>query len=341
MAIVIPYTAPPAPPLTGNPSLYEEFDDACSILVPVDIVNTPGALVSMTAGGVELAEDPSPAWSSTATYGVQDRVYLNHRLYESVKPNNINRNPELPSNQVDGAGLATWWIDLDEPTNRTAMFDGRIDSQTIAPSPLVITISPGAFNGFALFGVDADSISVQVLDAPNGNVIYEEPTTPLEGSMPSDYYEYLFDPFKPLRQLIRTGLEPNGSAQIKLTLNRATGNVGVGMLAIGDVKPVGIPQRDAVVRPQDFSSIVRDKFGRGRVRRRGNATGMTIPCVNQIEDANSIIETIRNTLGVPCVVIGSKHPLYAWMTVFGTISAEMRPTPYPYCTINLEIQGFI
>lgn len=343
MAIVIPYTAPPAPPLTGNPSLYEEFDDACSILVPVDVVNTPGVLVSMTAGGVELPEDTNPAWDAGATYSAGDRRYLasTHRVYESTgAAGNAGKNPSLPANQYNAAGAATFWIDIG-PTNRTAAFDGLVASQTLTASPLVITLAPGAFNGFALFGVDADSFSVEVLDGPDGEVIYSEPTTPLEGSMPGDYYEYFFDRFKPLRQIIRAGLEPYGGSQIRLTLNRATGNVGLGMFAIGDLRPVGIPLKGVSVEPMDFSSIVQDRFGNPSVRRRANSTGMTISTVMGEDEANSVLQTVKDTLGVPCVVVGSSATLYEWMTVFGTISGSMSDQPYPYVTLKLTVRGFI
>lgn len=324
-------------------SLYEEFDDACSILVPVDIVNTPGALVSITAGGTALAEDTNPAWASGTTYTAGQRVYLlsTHRVYESTgAAGNAGKDPSLAVNQYNASGIATFWIDIG-PTNRTAMFDGLVTSQTLAASPLVITLAPGAFNGFALFGIDADSFSVEVLEGPGGAVIYSEPTTPLEGSMPGDYYEYFFDRFKPLRQLSRFGIDPYGSAQIKLTLNRATGNVGLGMFAIGDLRPVGVPLKGVSVEPMDFSSIVQDKFGNASVRRRANSTGMSISTVMDEEDANVVLQTVKDTLGVPCVVVGSNAMLYEWMTVFGTISGSMSDQSYPYVTLKLTVRGFI
>lgn len=324
-------------------SLYEEFGDACSILVPVDIVNTAGALVSMTANGVAVPEDTNPAWAAATTYTAGERVHLpsTHRVYESTGASgNAGKDPSLPANQYNAAGQPTFWIDIG-PTNRTAMFDGLVSTQTIAASPLVITLAPGAFNGFSLFGVDADSFSVQVLDAPGGNVIYSEPTTPLEGSMPGDYYEYFFDPFKPLRQFNRFGVDPYGRSQIQITFNRATGNVGVGMFAIGDLKPVGVPLKGVKVEPMDFSSIVQDRFGNATVRRRANSTGMTISTVMEEDEANSVLQTIKDTLGVPCVVVGSNAMLYEWMTVFGTISGSMSDQPYPYVTLQLTVRGFI
>src|SRR6185503_10656581 len=134
-------------------SLYEEFGDACRILVPVDIVNTSWALVSMTANGVAVPEDTNPAWASGTTYTAGQRVYLlsTHRVYESTgATGNAGKNPSIPANQYNAAGQPTFWIDVG-PTNRAAMFDALVSSQTTAASPLVVTLSPGAFNGFALF----------------------------------------------------------------------------------------------------------------------------------------------------------------------------------------------
>lgn len=321
---------------------FDYDDDVCSILVPVDVINTAGVLSSITAGGVALAEDTNPAWASGTTYAAGARVYLasTHRVYESVQANNLGKDPSLPANQYNAQGVATWWIDIG-PTNRSAMFDGLINSQTSATSPLVITLTPGAFNGFALFGIDADSYSVVVKDAPGGNVIYEEPTTPLEGSMPADYYDYFFERFKPLTQFIRSGIEPYGSSEITLTLNKATGPVKLGMFALGDLRPVGIPQRDAKVEPQDFSYIKQDAFGNATIRKRPNATNMTISAIMEKEEAGTVLDTIKELLGIPVVVVGSEAMHYEWMLAFGPISASMSPNPYPYVTVTLSVRGFI
>lgn len=321
---------------------FDDDDDVCSILVPVDVINTAGVLSSITSGGVTLAEDTNPAWVAGTTYAAGARVYLasTHRVYESVQANNTGKDPSLPANQYNAAGVATWWIDVG-PTNRSAMFDGLINTPTSAVSPLVITLTPGAFNGFALFGIDADSYSVVVKDAPGGDIIYEEQTTPLEGSMPGDYYEYFFDRFKPLTQFIRSSIEPYGSSEITLTLNKATGPVKLGMFAIGDLRPVGIPQRDAKVEPQDFSYIKQDAFGNATIKRRPNSTNMSISAVMEKQEAGTVLDTIKELLGIPVVVVGSEAMFYEWMLAFGPISASMAPNPYPYVTVNLTVRGFI
>lgn len=320
---------------------FDADDDLCSILIPVDILNTPGVLQSVTAAGVALAEDTNPLWASGTTYTADIIVYKGNRVYASTgKTGNTNKDPALPINQFNPDGTANFWVDIG-PTNRTAMFDGRINSQTSAASPFVFTLTPGAFNGFAFFGIDADSYSITVKDSPGGNVIYNEPTTVLEGSMPGDYYEYFFDRFKPLTQFNRSGIEPYGNSEITVTLNKATGPAKLGMFTIGDSKPVGIPQRDATVNPNSFTYFKQDAYGNATIKKRPSATGMSISCVTETFNANTIKADIDSVSGTPCVVIGSEKPMYEWMTAFGLVKASLSPNPFPYTTVKLDITGFI
>lgn len=342
MPTILDYLVDNAPVPTGTGDWDDDLD-ACSILVPVDIVGTAGALDSVTSGGVELAEDPSDAWVSTETYIAGERVHLvsTHRVYEATgATGNTNKNPSLPVNQFNAAGVATFWIEVG-PTNRTAMFDGLISSETVADSPLTFTLTPGAFNGFALFGIDADSYSVTVKDQPGGDVIYGEPITALEGSKPADYYEYFFDRFKPLKQFVRTGIEMYGDSEISITLSKSSGQVRLGMFAIGDMKPIGIPQRDAVVSPGGFTYFKQDAFGNATVKKRPNATSMSISCVMPIENANAVKADIDSISATPVVVVGSEAALYEWMTTFGLVTADITPVPYPDATIKLSVKGFI
>lgn len=319
--------------------IFDDDDDVCSVLVPVDIAAT-GALSSVTAAYSGLPEDITPAWAINNTYGLGTRCNRNHRVYESARDNNVGNDPTLPVNQYSAAGVATWWIDIG-PTNLYAMFDGLVSTQTLAASPLIITLMPGAFNGFALFGIDADSYSITIKDTAGGDTVYSESTTPLEASQPADYYEYFFDRFKPLRQFIRADLDEYSAAELTITLNRASGLVGLGMVAIGDLRPLGLPQRDAVVSPQDFSYIKYDDFGNATVRKRANATGISIPVVIEEDSVNSVLDTMKEVLGTPVVVVGSQSQNYEWLTVFGLVSGEVSAGPYPYSTLKLTAKGLI
>lgn len=313
-----------------------ESDDICSALAPVAIT---AAMITASSLSVE---DPNPAWSSVTAYTVGQRVYLasTHRVYEATgMAGNTNKDPSLPANQFDAAGVATFWIDA-APTNKYAMFDAVVSTQTSGTSPLSITLTPGYFNGFALFGLDADSMTVVVKDAPGGTVIYSH-SGPLEGSAPADYYEYFFDRFKPQTQFIATGIDPYNNAEITLTLTKASGPAKIGMFAIGDMRPLGAPLRGASVEPIDFSYISTDAFGTTKVTKRNNATGLVISAKMEIEDANATLATVKELLGVPVVVVGSTATMYEALTVFGLMSARQQYDDYGEPVINITVKGII
>lgn len=313
-----------------------ESDDICSILAPVAI--TPAMITATSLA----AEDPNPVWGPN-NYAVGDRVYKasTHRVYEaaqamtSVAP----KDPELPANQFNAAGQVTFWIDAG-PTNKFAMFDSEVNTQTIGDTPLSVTLQPGYFNGFALFGLDADDIEVVVKDAPGGNVIYSY-SAPLEGSAPADYYEYFFDRFKPQTQFIVTGIDPYNAAEITLTLTKGSGQAKIGMFAIGDMRPIGAPLRGVSVEPIDYSYISTDATGKTKTRKRHNATGMSISAKMRIEDANTVLDTIKELLGIPVVVVGSTATMYEALTVFGLVSARQVYQDFEEPVINITVKGTI
>lgn len=322
---------------------WDEDDDFTSILMPLEI--TDAAIIALTAGGVALGEDvaANPAWVAGTTYTEGQTVHspVTHRVYESLKGGNVGKDPTKPANQFNATGTPTWWVDIG-PTNRRAMFDGLISTPTAGASPLTVTLRAGAFNGFALFGLDGDTISIEARSAPGGTVIY---TTggdiPLEGSMPADYYDYFFAPFKPLTQFTATGIEPYSSAEITITVKKGTGDAKIGMVALGDVKPLGVPQRGVRVAPRTYSYIADDAYGNTTIKRRPSATGLSIPVTVKYEDADDVVQTIQNILDVPVAVIGSIAQYHVKLSTFGLVSGDMDYSTYPERTLNLSVKGFI
>lgn len=323
----------------------DEDIDVASLLVPVDVANTAGVLQSITENGSALPEDPNPAWNSSANYntlGFRVHSPVTHRVYENLKTDgsNTGKDPTLAVNRTTAAGVGTYWFDVG-PTNKYAAFDGRVNTQLSAASPLTIVLTPGAFNQFALLGIDADTIAWTVRDAHGGTVIASLPTTPLEGSMPGDYYEYFFDPFKPQTRYVASDLEPYSSSEITLTLTKGTGPVKLGMFAIGDARPIGIPSRDAVVTPADYSLIETNAYGETTIRKRPFATGMTITTHLEIGEANVVLDTIQQVLGTPVLLIGSKAALYEWMTCFGLVSAQLSAPDHGFAKLSITQKGLI
>lgn len=320
---------------------WDDDADYTSILVPVTLDDS--RITSITENGVAMPEDDNPAWAIGVTYEEGDRVHVvsTHKVYESLKAGNTGKDPTKPASQFNVSGTPTWWAEAG-PTNKRAMFDGMISTQTAGNSPLVITLRPGAFNGMALFGLDADTISVVAKSAPGGDVIY---TTggdiPLEGSMPADYYEYFFDQFKPQTQFITTGIQPYGASELVITLKKGTGKAKVGMIAVGDVKPIGIPERNSSVSPKSYAYFKENGYGEVTIRRGMSATNLSLSLRVELEDADDVIQTLQNLLDVPVAVIGSIAQYHTKMSTFGVMSGDMSYGTYPDRTLNLTVRGFV
>jgi hypothetical protein len=320
---------------------WDDEDDYTSILVPVTFDDS--RITSITEGGVAMPEDDNPAWAAGVTYAEGDRVHVvsTHKVYESLKSGNTGKDPTKPASQFNISGTPTWWAEVG-PSNKRAMFDGTISTQTAGASPLVITLRPGPHNGISLFGLDADTISIVDKTAPGGEVIYTTGgDVPLEGSMPADYYEYFFDQFKPQTQFVATGIQPYGASELTITLKKGTGDAKVGMIAVGDVKPIGIPERNSRVAPKSYAYFKENGYGEITIRRGLSATNLTLSLKVALEDTDDVIQTLQNLLDVPVAVIGSIAQYHTKMSTFGIMSGEMDYNTWPDRTLNLSVRGFV
>lgn len=304
-------------------------ETSLSVLAPIVITDTK--LTSSTAPETDYA-----AWSSATTYAVGDRVIRAHRIYESLKATNLDHDPTLPENQV---GSPAWWLDY-APTNQWAMFDGEVSTQTILASPLTVVIKPGFFNSIYLGNIDAEHLVITVKDAPGGNVIYSYDAD-LESSAPGDYYEYFFDPFEPQTDFLASNIPPYNNMEATITLTSASADVALGIIALGDLRPLGTTQYGAKVKPRTFSSIVTDKFGKTKIIRRLATTDMSAVGILKLVSANTVIATLKSVLDVPCVVIGTDIPEYAGLRVFGLMSSDVEYINYEEVQVSINVQGMI
>ena len=79
-------------------------------------------------------------YSPTTDYTVGQRVVYESKVYECVQTPNKGNTP----------GAAPLYWALAGPTNRWAMFDSEVSTQTIGDSPLRVVVRPGLINSLAL-----------------------------------------------------------------------------------------------------------------------------------------------------------------------------------------------
>jgi hypothetical protein len=306
----------------------EDDDPVLSVLVPIQIGD--GNLTSST-----VPENDEAVWVSGTAYAVGNRVIRNHRIYEAVRAGS-GRDPAL---EINSGGANRYWLDVG-PTNRYAMFDNVVSTPTTAATTLTVVLHPGPFNSVFLAGLDAEDISITIKDAPGGTVI-KQVTAPLEGTAPADYWEYFYEPFKPATDYLLTGVDPYHDAEITVTLSRDSGTVKVGVLVVGDNRPLGTTLKGATAEPRSFSYIKTDEFGNTIIKKRKSARDMTVSAYVPIEEANSVLETLTAVLGVPVVLSGTDLPQYSGLRGFGLFNARLTYDGVDSATLSGTLQGLI
>lgn len=299
-----------------------------TVLSPItvdDTVLTSSTVAEPTTTGSNI--DPA-LYNAATTYALNEIVRRpNHRRYRSRVASNLGNTPETSPLQ---------WKDIGA-VNKFAMFDNASNTKTFGPSPLTIVLEPGFFTSIYVGEINATAITVTVKDAPGGTVIFTE-TKDLDGAMPGDWWEYWFGGFKPLGDYYVTDIETYFNSEVTITLTSGS-EVSVGILAIGDAKPLGFTQYGAKAIPIDYSYIKTNEFGETEIVRRHAAKSMTLTSFLEQAEAELAIQAVTDLLGVPCVWIGTGLTGYGGLRVFGLGSGELSYEGPSHALLTINVKG--
>lgn len=213
-----------------------------------------------------VAESNPPVWNAGTNYQIGERVTIlsTHQIFQSLKNPNTGNDP-LNDVQNDPGILPVWWV-LVSATNRWMPFDGQRNNQAVDVAPMNYVITPDVVvDGIALLNADAQDIDVvvtfQSVEVYNQNF-------PMVTRTVSDWYEYFFKPFQQKRNIYIDGLPPLIGATITVTLNRDSGNVALGILAVGNSLYIGDAVYGATSDVRSFSRSEPNQFGVTRLVRR-------------------------------------------------------------------------
>ena len=292
------------------------------VIKPVTV--TDAVLISSTAPETDHA-----AWAAGTAYSVGNRVIRTstHRIYERLIAGTTATLPELD---------AVNWIDI-APTNRWAMFDSEVSTQTALASPLTVVIKPGFVNGIALFGLVGDSLTVTVRDSLAGSVVYSR-TLALDGTILADWYQYFFEPYVQRADVVLTDLPPYGDAHITLTLT-GSGTVKCGIVALGTVYTLGDTQQGASVSIVDYSRKETDAFGVTSFVQRAYSKRMSVNLLLANAQLNKTQRVLADLRASPAAWVGTDAPGYEPLTVYGFYKDFSIDIAYPqlsYCSLEIE-----
>jgi hypothetical protein len=291
------------------------------VVKPVTIADAQ--FVSSTAPEADYA-----AYAAGTDYAVGARVIYLHQVWESVQTPNVGHTPGTD---------ALYWAPI-APTNRWAMFDTEISTQTALASPLTVVIKPGLVNSLALFGLEGATLDVTVRDGLAGPVVYSR-TKALDGTIIADWYQYFFEPSVQLGEVVLTDLPPYGDAHITVSIS-AAGTVKCGDMTVGTVYVLGDTQLGASAGIIDYSRKDTSAAGVTTLVKRKFSKRMSAQLMLDNVQMNKVQRVLSDLRATACAWIGSDVTGYEPLTIFGFYRDFSIDVAYPATSFcNLEIEG--
>lgn len=258
-----------------------------------------------------VPENDYPAWTGDATYARGARVIslLSHRVYESAADGNHNHNP------FDTAGVH--WIDL-TATNRWAMFDEAVGSETLATGSISVTLAPGSIDSLAVLDTDAASVRVRM-----PSLGYDRTQTRDDDRTSLTFFDLPSD--------------PAAQAVVTVTGQAVDQPVSVGTLLLGTIEDLGITEAGPQVGINDYSKRVTDDFGVTTVSERAWAKRMSLRSLIETASVDTIERRVAALRARPALWIGEDG--YDALSIYGffkDFSIDLALETVSYCTLTIE-----
>lgn len=293
----------------------------------------PAEMTDAKLAAASIAEPASgeTAWNAATAYNVNDLAIRTqtHRVYRRKVAGTTATAPESdPTN----------WEDVG-PTMRWAMFDDQVSTASSASSTVSVTVNVGYVNALALVGVVGTSLSVVLKDTPGGNTVYTR-TVALDGTIIVDWFQYFFEPYVQLGEVVLADLPLYFNAQLIVTVTR-TGTVAIGNLLFGLYYDLGEAQYGATAGITDYSVKETDDLGVTTFVPRSFAKRMTARMFVDAAQMNKVQRVLADVRATPCVWIGADDTtLYAPLVVYGWYRDFQLEVAYPtQALVSLEVEG--
>lgn len=295
------------------------------VIRPIEI--TPAKILSSSATEIYSA------WSSGTTYADGDKVLYNNRIYESLIGSNLNKQPDTNP---------TAWLDI-APSNKTAMFDSVVNTQTTATTSLTVTFQPGViFDSVAFLNIKGASINVQVKSSPSGSVVYNQ-TINLDNTQIFDWYGYFFEDFVLRTEILFQNIPPYTTGTIIVTITGASGStVAIGNSTVGSLVDIGGTQYGLTYGIRDYSTKETDTFGNIKIVQRAFSKRMSPTIFVDNMKLNYVSKVLENLRSTPTVFIATDDSRFEGTIILGFLKDWNIEINYPtYSLISAEIEGLI
>lgn len=288
----------------------------------------PVALTEAMLASSSVPETDYSTYAPATSYTLNARCIYAHQVFECIQAPALGKTPD--SNPL-------FWA-LSGPTNRWAMFDSEISSQTSASGSISVVLKPGYVNSVALFGLEGTTLTVTVQDGLGGAVVYSR-TLMLDGTIIADWYQYHFEPSVQLGEVVLTDLPPYGNAHITFSLSGG-GVVKCGIILVGTVYVLGDTQFGATAGIIDYSRKDTSATGTTTFVRRKFSKRLSAELLLSNAQLNKVQRVLADLRATPCAWIATETADFAPLTLFGFYRDFTVTVAYPtYSLCALDIEG--
>lgn len=243
-------------------------------------------------------------------------------------------------------GTDPLWIDLG-PTNRHAMFDSMMSTQTtlttsVGSPVLEVVVSPGICNGVAVLDVTG-VVSVKCEMFNGATQVYTETKT-VNNTFISNWYEYFFEPYDVYTDLLFGPLPPYPSATVKLTFTpTAVGaTVKCGAALYGNTVEIGPVEYGATAGITDYSRKETDEYGITTLVERGFSKHTSYSMMVDNTQIRRVFSTLAALRATPAVWVASDDYKFTPLTAFGYPKDWGINVQYAdYSSVSLDIEGLL
>lgn len=252
----------------------------------------------------------------------------NHLLYESL----------AGSNQGEDLTDTEWWLELG-PSNKWAMFDNQIDTQTVKPEVIEVEIAlTGRMDTLGLLNVDAGMVNITLM---NGETeIYNQDFTMVNYAGIANYWDHFFEPVTRKRTLYVQDLPIITGLTLIVTITNSGGNAAVGHMVFGRGRDLGNTQYGATLGYLDFSNIELDSdFGTRAVVLRGFKKQGDFDVWIQEAYVDQVYDIVTSYQGVPTLITATDQ--YSAAIYFGLITSAKINIAYKlYSVMRISVEDF-
>ena len=229
------------------------------------------------------------AYSGDATYAAGDIVTDSHLLYTSA----VSDNTDNPLTDT------TKWVKQGS-TNRWRMFDKTVQTQTVAPRRVSVTITPGQIVGLvALLNVSGSSATVsQTLSG------YSK-TKQLTRHDVLNWFDWYYEPLSQVTDVVFDDIPPYVAGVLTVTVDNGSIDAGVGCCFVGRTRTIGSTLWGFEGGVLSYSTISTSAQGVISMVKRDNAKRLNFEVKIPSGFEDEAFRILRSVQDTEVIVIGS------------------------------------